>query len=138
MISVNFNARCVGILLTRVPQQNEENEVAANKKRSAIQRNFNILGKTAMSRTLLRKIVTRDQEERRLRVEKQTARVARELHNESYKRMIKRYGEVFDSNLTEFMQSLQSQPNGRFQSHIANLCIRLDFNGFVTQRMNKK
>jgi len=88
-----------------------------------------------MRKALFRKVVAQEQEERRHRIAKQTARVERELHNESYKRMIKRYGEVFDSNLTEFMETLQSQPTGRFQSHIANLCMRLDFNGFVTQKM---
>ena len=101
-----------------------------------IQRNMHTFGKIAPSRTELRKIVNEDKEERRQRIEKQTARVERELNNESYKRMIKRYCQVFDSNLSEFMLTLHSQPSGRFQSHLANLCIRLDFNGFVTHQMN--
>ena len=89
-----------------------------------------------MNRAQLRRIVAQDQEERRHRIEKQTTRVERELHNESYKRMIKRYCEVFDANLSEFMQTLQSESKGQFQSHIANLCIRLDFNGFFTQQID--
>lgn len=121
--------------LTLLSPQNEENEVAANQKRSAIQKNLNSVGKRSMSKTLFRKVVAQEQEERHDRISKQTARVERELDNESFKRMIKRYGEVFDSNLAEFMQILQSQPTGRFQSHIANLCMRLDFNGFVTQQL---
>jgi len=115
---------------------NEENEIAANKKRSLIQRNLNSLGKPSMNGAQLRRIVAQDQEERRHRIEKQTTRVERELHNESYKRMIKRYCEVFDANLSEFMQTLQSESKGQFQSHIANLCIRLDFNGFFTQQID--
>lgn len=74
-------------------------------------------------------------EERSLRMHKQAARVERELANESYKRMISRFDEVFTENLATFMKQLLSASTEEHHSQKANLCIRLDYNGFVTKEM---
>ena len=74
-------------------------------------------------------------EQRAIRMQKQAARVERELANESYKRMISRYDEVFSENLADFMKQLLSASNEEHHSQKANLCIRLDYNGYVTRQM---
>lgn len=68
-------------------------------------------------------------------MQKQATRVERELSNESYKRMIARFDEVFSENLADFMKQLLSASNEEHHSQKANLCIRLDYNGFVTRQM---
>lgn len=68
-------------------------------------------------------------------MQKQAARVERELANETYKRMIMRFDEVFSENLAEFMKLLLSASNEEHHSQKANLCIRLDYNGYVTKQM---
>lgn len=75
-----------------------------------------------------------ENEERKLRMNKQAARVERELANESYKRMIERFDEVFSENLARFMKQLLAASD-EHHSQKANLCIRLDYNGYVTKQM---
>jgi len=74
-------------------------------------------------------------EERKLRKQNQIDQLQHKLNTESYKRMISRFQQVFDSNLSEFMTQLISDNDGRYHTHLSNLCIRLDFNGFVTKSM---
>jgi hypothetical protein len=68
-------------------------------------------------------------------MQKQAARVERELANESYKLMIARFDEVFSENLAQFMTQLLAASNEEHHSQKANLCIRLDYNGYVTRQM---
>lgn len=76
-----------------------------------------------------------EREERHNRIRMYTARVERELSNGSYMKMISRFEEVFNENLGEFMSELQSDKDGRYHIHRTNLCIRLDYNGYVSQSM---
>ena len=117
--------------------QAEENQAVSYEKRSTIQRNLNDPSNTKQvpSKKALRKAMATENEERSLRMQKQAARVERELGNESYKRMIARFDQVFDENLAEFMNLLLSASNEEHHSQKANLCIRLDYNGFVTKQM---
>jgi hypothetical protein len=111
--------------------------MVANQKRSKIQRNLN--DPTNMHRQPTRKSVRRamtaDIEERSLRMQKQAARVERELANESYTRMIARFDEVFNENLAQFMMQLLAASRDNHHSQKTNLCIRLDYNGYVTRQM---
>lgn len=79
----------------------------------------------------MKEAITNHTELRNKRVKKRVALVERELTNESYKRMIRRYEDVFDTSLGDFMNKLRE--DSRFHSHLSNLCIRLDFNGFISQ-----
>lgn len=68
--------------------------------------------------------------------QKQIDRLKRELNTESYKRMISRFEQVFNSNLSDFMTQLkQSESINRQHTHLANLGMRLDYNGYVTRSM---
>jgi hypothetical protein len=108
----------------------------ANQKRSKVQQNLHNPNKPAPSHKVLRRILAAEREEREAYVERQASRVERELSNDSYKRMVSRYSEVFDSNLAEFLQTLHSEMDGKYHAHMANLCVRLDYNGYVTKRTN--
>jgi hypothetical protein len=45
---------------------------------------------------------------------------------------------VFNSNLSEFMSQLMSDSNSHAHTHLANLCVRLDYNGYVSRSMTKQ
>jgi gamma-tubulin complex component 2 len=76
------------------------------------------------------------QEHRQIQKQKQTERLKRELNTESYKRMILRFEQVFNLNLSDFMKQLrQSESSTQYHTHLANLCMRLDYNGYVTKTM---
>jgi len=77
------------------------------------------------------------QQKRKLRNQEQMNRLRRELSTESYKKMIKRFEEVFHSNLTEFMSLLSKNSDGHYNSHLFNLCIRLDYNGYLSHIIQK-
>lgn len=76
-------------------------------------------------------------QQRKARKQKQIAMLQRELSTESYKNMISRFEQVFNSNLSEFMTQLMKDSEGRYHSHLSNLCVRLDYNGYVTRSMGK-
>jgi hypothetical protein len=82
----------------------------------------------------LRQALTSIKAERDLLYHRQTRRVGREVASESYKRMIHRFEEVFSNDLSVFMMQLHSFTASGM---VANLGIRLDFNGFMTQQMSK-
>jgi len=72
------------------------------------------------------------QTKRKQRNQDQIDRLRRELTTESYKKMIKRFEQVFNSNLTEFMTLLAKNSDGHYNSHLFNLCIQLDYNGHLS------
>ena len=75
-------------------------------------------------------------QERQARLQKQANLIARELKNDTYKRMISRHEEVFDDNLDDFMWKLRTKVGHQSQI-ITNLCTRLDFNGFISGRSKR-
>lgn len=84
----------------------------------------------------IREKVLAAQEQRQVQKQKQTERLKRELNTESYKRMILRFEQVFNLNLSDFMKQLrQSESSNQYHTHLANLCMRLDYNGYVTKTM---
>lgn len=87
-----------------------------------------------MDKVALRKALAATREEREAVNKRQTRRVYREVSSESYQRMIERFGEVFSQDLADFMMQLNSHASTGI---VANLGIRLDYNGFVTSSIAK-
>jgi hypothetical protein len=81
--------------------------------------------------------IAAEKEQKRMQKQKQIDKLERELNSDSYRRMILRFEQVFNSNLSEFMTQLMSDSNSHAHTHLANLCVRLDYNGFVTRSMRK-
>eukprot|EP00536_Pseudo-nitzschia_multiseries_P002307 jgi/Psemu1/183312/e_gw1.30.220.1 len=107
----------------------------AVEKRDAVQRNLNErLSSQPMprDRNKWRRALMSVKEERDILLQRQTRRVGREICSESYKKMIRRFEEVFSADLSAFMIELNSHT---FSGIVANLGIRLDWNGFVTNTM---
>jgi len=77
-------------------------------------------------------------EKRLARKQKQIDRLQKELQTENYQHMVEKFEEVFNTHLSEFMSLLISDSDGRYHTHLANLCVRLDYNGYVTRSMKKK
>jgi len=82
-------------------------------------------------------LLLESQNKRKKRNQEQIDRLRRELSTESYKKMIKRFEQVFHSNLTEFMTLLSSNSDGHYNSHLFNLCIQLDYNRHLSQVVQK-
>lgn len=108
----------------------------AAEKRGVVQRNLNERGTTqnAMDRPALRRAMASTKEERKTMNNRQTRRVGREVNSESYQRMINRFNEVFDQDLTDFMVQLNANTTSGI---VANLGIRLDYNGFLSSTISK-
>ena len=105
----------------------------AAEKRGAVQRNLNqrVFSKssTAPDKKKLRRALMSVKEERDILHQRQTRRVGREICSESYKRMIRRFEEVFSADLSAFMIQLNSHTSSGI---VANLGIRLDWNSFLS------
>jgi hypothetical protein len=102
-----------------------------------VQRNLNERGTlqtTALDKKKLRMVLTAVKEERQILHQRQTRRVGREVCSESFKRMIHRFEEVFTADLSVFMMQLNAYTASGI---VANLGIRLDWNGFVTSKAAK-
>jgi hypothetical protein len=116
--------------------QHDESTHIAAERRNAIQRSLNDrggAGRGPVDKKDLREAIHAFKQERHARVKKQKRRVGRELSSESYRRMVARFEEVFSAYLSEFMLQLNSDAGGAmYGSHKSNLCIRLDFNRFLS------
>lgn len=77
----------------------------------------------------MRRAIKSTMKERGALNQRQTRRVGREIISESYKRMVQRFDEVFSADLKDFMMHLNSHTASGL---VANLGIRLDYNGYVT------
>ncbi|KAI2513735.1 microtubule nucleation by interphase microtubule organizing center [Fragilaria crotonensis] len=76
-----------------------------------------------------------EREEHQARRQKQASVIERELKNDTFQRMVKRHEEVFDDNVDDFMAKLRTKVG--HQSQITNLCIRLDYNGFISAHSSR-
>lgn len=76
-----------------------------------------------------------EKEQKDARKQTQIQRLEKELNSASYKRMIARFEQVFDSNLADFMKQLVAESNSQSHTHLTNLVARLDYNGYVTKSM---
>ena len=102
------------------------------------QQQVNDYGATTHSTGDKAKIAMRaiERKENDARRRKQACLIERELKNDTFQRMVKRHEEVFDDNLDDFMGKLRTKVY--HQSQISNLCIRLDFNGFLASSRSSK
>mmetsp|Transcript_53743 Transcript_53743/g.60077 ORF Transcript_53743/g.60077 Transcript_53743/m.60077 type:complete len:203 (-) Transcript_53743:235-843(-) len=110
----------------------------AAEKRGAVQRNLNerasLLSSTAPDKKKIRRTLMSMKEERDILRQRQTRRVGREICSESYKRMIRRFEEVFNADLSAFMIQLNTQTTSEI---IAKIGKRLDWNSFLSNRYSK-
>jgi hypothetical protein len=108
----------------------------AAEKRVAVQRNLNERGSqqiAAMDKKKLRRALNLVKEERAMLHHRQIRRVGREICSDSYKRMVRRFEEVFSADLALFMMQLNAQ---NASGMVANLGLRLDWNGFITSSIS--
>ena len=63
-------------------------------------------------------------------------RILQEYRTENYQHMIKKFDQVFTSHLAEFMKNLNSDYGQRSNSHLTNLFMQLDYNGFVSSSLH--
>lgn len=101
-----------------------------------VQRNLNERGtsQSQLDKRALRKAFASAKEERQTVQNRQTRRVGREVQSESYQRMVQRFDEVFTENLAHFMRELNTHTTSGI---VANLGIRLDYNGYVTATISR-
>lgn len=52
------------------------------------------------------------------------------VQQHAHVRTIRRDNEIFDHHLRQFMTRLRDRASQQFNSHLANLCAKLDYNGF--------
>ena len=71
---------------------------------------------------------------RRTRLTVQSQQIRSIVTKPEYARMIERFGKNFDDTLGVFMRKMieLARGGGEYQSHIANLVVRLDYNGFYS------
>jgi hypothetical protein len=101
-----------------------------------IQRNLNERSAShAVDKKALRRAILSTREEREALRMRQTRRVGREVASESYQKMVSRFDEVFSADLADFMIQLNSHTA---TGVMANLGIRLDYNGYVTSSIAMK
>ena len=112
-------------LFFETTQINEERDRIAMEERHKRQQNITIVSK----RSRLRKTAKAEAASRKARWLEHAKRLEQELNTESYKRMISRFGQVFNNNLTDFMTQL------RDTGDCSNLLARLDYNGFVSSSL---
>eukprot|EP01041_Mallomonas_annulata_P003638 gene3638-7253_t len=64
----------------------------------------------------------------------QTEYIRNETSHDSYRRMLDKFAEHFDTQLGEFLETLWSDSN-RHHPQLSNLCVRLDYNGYYSEMM---
>ena len=85
----------------------------------------------ARDQNKLRRALVSVKEERAILLQRQTRRVGREICSDSYKKMVRRFDEVFSTDLSAFVVQLRNSRAG--SGTVANLGMRLDWNGFVSR-----
>jgi len=120
-------------------QEVEQNKIATESRQKRNRRMFDSIDSTSVKREkMVKEKFAALKEQKRIQKQKQVDKLERELNTDSYRRMISRFEQVFNSNLSEFMTQLMSDSNGSAHTHLQNLCVRLDYNGYVTRSMKKK
>ena len=68
--------------------------------------------------------------QRKQRIADMTSKVNERLSDPSYKSAIDRFSQNLDNLLSVFMNKLLVDSQAQYHSHLSNLCMRLDYNGF--------
>mmetsp|Transcript_27218 Transcript_27218/g.76488 ORF Transcript_27218/g.76488 Transcript_27218/m.76488 type:complete len:118 (+) Transcript_27218:2-355(+) len=113
--------------------QIEENLDLAAEKQTTVQANLNV-GAVAKDKRLLHRNLTRRKEEAVSLCHRQSFRVEREVRSPAYQQMVRQFEEVYSNDLSHFMSQLNSHTA---TGVMANLGVRLDYNGYVTASMVK-
>jgi len=117
----------------------EQNQIATESRKKRNRKMFETADSSSIKREhRMKEIMAAQKKERLLQKQKQIDKLERELKSDSYRRMISRFEQVFNSNLSEFMSQLMSDSNSHAHTHLANLCVRLDYNGYVSRSMTKQ
>ena len=74
-------------------------------------------------------------QEREQQLEEQARVIERETSHETFSRMLDKVSSTFDEQLREFLSNLWSTS---YQHHVqlVNLCVRLDYNGYYSQKFS--
>jgi gamma-tubulin complex component 2 len=93
--------------------------------------------------------VAKSSDERRRRIDLQEEFMRHEVCHDAYVRMINKFSDSFDTQLGDFLEMLWNDSNRYFfysylylkylcylrhHAQLSNLCVRLDYNGFYTER----
>lgn len=70
---------------------------------------------------------------RKERTEKESEAIKKAIKDQSYMRMVDRFQKAFDGLIMELLKVLTQSK--RYETHIANLATRLDYNGFYTIKL---
>jgi hypothetical protein len=55
---------------------------------------------------------------------------------DSFRTTVGKYAELFDDHQSKFMARLWGDSRAQYQSHLSNLCTRLDYNGYFAAHMD--
>lgn len=61
--------------------------------------------------------------------------IAKEVNHDAYRRLLVKFSDTFDAQLFEFLDTLWKDSH-RYHPQLSNLCVRLDYNGFYSGRIN--
>eukprot|EP00743_Colponemidia_sp_Colp-15_P006425 GILK01006915.1.p1 GENE.GILK01006915.1~~GILK01006915.1.p1 ORF type:complete len:955 (+),score=184.16 GILK01006915.1:253-2865(+) len=75
---------------------------------------------------------------RQTRIEVESEHIGRVAQEKNYLRMIEKFSGNFDKHLKDFLERLKDQSKSRYDSHLTNLCTRLDYNSFYTDGLLKQ
>jgi gamma-tubulin complex component 2 len=117
--------------------EEERNAVAIEKEKDAQHDFYSRLTKRTMAKAPVKHLqdhFRQNRSDRLDRVQRQSARIEREVCGEPYQRMITRFEEVFTKNLKDFMIQINNSDD-IYHTHKVNLCIRLDYNGYITSSL---
>lgn len=71
-------------------------------------------------------------EERKTRIETQSRHIRKSVTQSSYIRMLRGFGDNFDSLLKRFIASLRDEAHAEYHLHLSNMFTRLNFNNFYS------
>lgn len=117
--------------------EEERNNVATEKQKEAVYDFYSRFTKRTFAKASVKHLqdhFRRNRNDRLDRVQRQSARIEREVCGEPYRRMITRFEEVFTKNLKDFMIQINSSDD-IYHIHKVNLCIRLDYNGYISSSL---
>ena len=90
------------------------------------------VSKVVVKGSLDREKMKKRMEGRKLRMKNLSEALQEELGKGGYGRMIAKFEASFDTLLSQFMKALLADADAQYHSHLSNLCVRLDYNGFWT------
>jgi len=112
----------------------QDRHQVALENRDRVQKSLLARGSGLMDDTSIGRINREEQAEKQQRIKEQGRRLEREVSSPEFRRMISHYETTFAKHLRAFMK-IVTKSDDRYHTQKLNLCVRLDFNGFVTHSM---